>query len=78
MKFFYLILARLLPTSAVDRAVKTITKAAAALAAAEDIQNNRVASIDKQIDGLRDSRAAALAEASRAARISKRLTDLTA
>jgi hypothetical protein len=78
MNLITYLLARLLPTTAVDRAVRAITKAAAALAAAEDVQNNRAASIDKQIANLRDDRAAALAGADRAARVAKKLTDLTA
>lgn len=78
MNYFYYILARLMPTNAVNRAVSAISKAAAALAAAEDIQNNRASSIDAQIDTLRVNRADALAEAARARRIADRLSDLTA
>lgn len=78
MNFIYLLLARLLPTSTVDRAVKAITKAAAMLAAAEDAQNQRVGSIDAQIKDLQAGRDAALAEAARARRVAQRLTDLTA
>jgi multidrug resistance efflux pump len=78
MNFIAYLIALVLPTKTVDRAVRTITKAAAVLAAAEDAQNQRVASLDAQITGLQADRSAAQAEAQRAARIAKRLVDLTA
>jgi prefoldin subunit 5 len=78
MNFIAYLIALVLPTKTVDRAVRTITKAAAVLAAAEDAQNQRVASLDAQITDLQADRSEAQAEAARAARIAKRLVDLTA
>jgi hypothetical protein len=75
---FYFLVARLLPTNSVDRAVKALVKAASALAAAEEVQNSRVTSINDQIANLRDERVLALATAQRAARIRERLAELTA
>ena len=78
MNYIAYLIALVLPTKTVDRAVRTITKAAAVLAAAEDAQNQRVASLDAQITDLQADRSEAQAEAARAARIAKRLVDLTA
>jgi hypothetical protein len=78
MSYIYFLLARVLPTNAVDLAVRAITRAAAALAAAEDAQNSRASSIDRQIADLSAARSAALSEAARARRVAERLTDLTA
>lgn len=78
MKFVYTILAYVLPTSAVDRAVSVVTKAAAALAAAEQVQNSKALSLDKQINRLSSQRSTALADAARAKRIADRLENLVA
>lgn len=78
MNIVYTVLAYLLPSSAVDRAVGAITKAAAALAAAEAIQNSKAVNLGKQIDTLSAKRSTALSEAGRAARIAERLNNLTA
>lgn len=78
MTTVYYLLARLLPTSTVDRAVRAITRAATALAAAEAAQNERAMNLTDQISNLRDQRSAALAEGARAARIRERLNTLTA
>jgi hypothetical protein len=75
---FYSVLARVLPTNAVDRAVRGLVRAADALAVAEAAQVSRVGSINTRIEALREERAAALAVAARSARIRERLAGLTA
>jgi hypothetical protein len=74
----YAVLARLLPTSAVDRAVRNLTRAAEALAAAETAQLNAASKTTAQIQALRAQREAQVASAARAGRIADRLSDLTA
>jgi prefoldin subunit 5 len=74
----YTILARLLPTVAVDRAVRVITKAVAALAAAEQAQNQRATALRQQARELNLAATAADEGAARAGRIARRLSDLTA
>jgi hypothetical protein len=71
-------LARVLPTVAVDRALKGLARFASALAAAETAQNDRANQISRQIANLRTEREVAREGAERASRVRQRLLDLTA
>lgn len=74
----YNILAWLLPSKAVDLAIRGLVKASAALNAAEQRQHAKVAAIETELSKLRDLRSATLANAQRAGRIAKNIGDLIA
>lgn len=77
-QIFYSLLARLLPTPTVDRAVAALTKAAKALAAAEAAELAAAEKIDLKISQLTADRSQKIATAARAGRVASRLTDITA
>lgn len=81
MKFQKLIaalVARLLPTKTVDKAVTALTKAASMLAAAEAAENKKVADLTKQANNLLSEAEAAAAAAQRASRVGEKLRELVA
>lgn len=78
MNVIYQLLAWIMPTVSVDRAVSFLTKAATMLAAAEAAQNERARQLDDQIEVLRMEREDVVREAQRASRVAKNLQNLSA
>jgi len=78
MTYFYRLLAFLMPTASVDRAVAFLTKAAAMLQAAEDAQNKHAEFLNSQIASLEAERVDALNEAARAKRVAQKIAELSA
>lgn len=78
MTLVYTLLARLMPTATVDRAVRGLNKFAQALAAAEKIQNDRASAYRDQAKFLETQAAEAEAEALRASRVRDRIAAFTA
>lgn len=77
MNIFYRILAVVLPTKSVDQAIKVITHFAVKLAEAEANQRTIAENFSEEIVSITNLRDAAIAEADRAARVAKKLVDLT-
>lgn len=78
MKFIVALLALLLPTNTVDGIVSFLAKLAEQLAAAEEAQNARAASLRSQAAAIMIEAEAAEAEGERAKRVRTKLADLVA
>ncbi|SFJ51385.1 hypothetical protein SAMN03159338_1622 [Sphingomonas sp. NFR04] len=72
------VIARILPTQSVDVLVKSLTKLAAKLDAAERLHNDRARLLRDEVNRLRAEAFAAEQEAARAGRTRDKIADLTA